>query len=176
MIFDGWDDLARILVIGVTAYAALIAILRASGKRTLSKMNAFDLVVTVAFGSTLSASLLDSSVSLSEAVLAFAVLAALQYAITFASVRSERIQSLFKASPTLVFRDGAAIEAALRDQRVTREEILAAIRAAGHASTRSVAAVVLETDGSFSVLARSDAPDLDVLASVRDPRRGGLAR
>lgn len=41
------------LVIGVLAYASLILLLRASGKRTLSKMNAFDFIVTVALGSTL---------------------------------------------------------------------------------------------------------------------------
>lgn len=45
--------LVRILMVGIGGYAALIGVLRLSGKRTLSKMNAFDLIVTVALGSTL---------------------------------------------------------------------------------------------------------------------------
>ncbi|MDQ6680248.1 MAG: DUF421 domain-containing protein, partial [Pseudomonadota bacterium] len=46
--FDGWSSLARTLVIGVLAYVGLVLFLRVSGKRTLSKMNAFDFVVTIA--------------------------------------------------------------------------------------------------------------------------------
>ena len=48
MFFDGWQSLLRTLVIGVLAYAALVGILRISGNRTLSKLNAFDFIVTVA--------------------------------------------------------------------------------------------------------------------------------
>ena len=53
MFFDSWAGLGRVLVVGVLAYSALVLLLRISGKRTLTKMNAFDLVVTVALGSTL---------------------------------------------------------------------------------------------------------------------------
>lgn len=58
MFFDGWLGLVRALVMGTSAYLALILLLRISGKRTLSKLNAFDFVVTVAIGSTLATVLL----------------------------------------------------------------------------------------------------------------------
>ena len=48
MFFDGWHDLMRIAVVGTLAYAGRVVLLRAAGKRTLAKMNAFDLVVMVA--------------------------------------------------------------------------------------------------------------------------------
>jgi uncharacterized membrane protein YcaP (DUF421 family) len=48
MWFDSWADLARILAVGAGAYGGLVLVLRLSGKRTLAKLNAFDLVVTVA--------------------------------------------------------------------------------------------------------------------------------
>ncbi|RMD68975.1 MAG: DUF421 domain-containing protein, partial [Cyanobacteria bacterium J149] len=48
MFFETWSGLGRVLIVGVLAYAGLIVLLRFSGKRTLSKMNAFDLIVTVA--------------------------------------------------------------------------------------------------------------------------------
>ena len=50
MFFDSWYDLFRIVIVGALAYAGLVFLLRITGKRTLSKMNAFDLVVTVALG------------------------------------------------------------------------------------------------------------------------------
>lgn len=53
MFFSGIEPIGRTLLIGFLAYIGLILVLRVSGKRTLTKMNAFDLVVTVAIGSTL---------------------------------------------------------------------------------------------------------------------------
>ena len=173
MLFDSWYDLLRILVVGVTAYAGLVFVLRITGKRTLSKMNAFDLVVTVAFGSTLASVLLSSDVSLSEGLFAFALLCALQYAVAWTSVRSDRFQGLIKADPTLLFFRGRFLEAMLRKERVTEEEIVAAVRAQGIASLTSVQAVVLETDGSFSVIAGAPDDAIDALRSVEGGDRRG---
>ena len=103
--FDGWAVLGRTAAIGMLAYAILIVLLRASGKRKLSKMNAFDFVVTVALGSTLASLLLNKDVSLAQGALAFA--------------------------------------------------LLAAVRAAGMRSLGDAESVVLETDGSFSVVRRT---------------------
>lgn len=103
MLFDTWYDIWRLGVVGTAAYAGLVILLRTTGKRTLSKMNAFDLVVTVAFGSTFASAILSSEVSLSEALAAFALLCGLQCAVTYLSVRSERFQRLIKAELTLLF-------------------------------------------------------------------------
>jgi uncharacterized membrane protein YcaP (DUF421 family) len=166
MFFDSWIGLGRVLVVGTLAYAALVLLLRVSGKRTLSKMNAFDLVVTVALGSTLATVLLSKSVALVEGVLAFALLIGLQLAITWLSIRSERFQSWIKAQPALLLHGGRYLDEALRRERVTREEVEAAIRSQGIAAREAVDAVVLETDGSFSVLRRVE-PDQDgALANV----------
>ncbi len=153
MFFDGWDDLGRLLVVGTCAYVGLIVMLRTTGKRTLSKMNAFDLVITVALGSTLSSALLSADVSLSEGLLAFALLCALQFVVTFLSVRWRPVQTFVKGEPSLLYFRGHYLEARLKSERVTREEVLAAIRSSGHGSLSGTDAVVLETDGSFSVIA-----------------------
>lgn len=150
--FDTWSGVLRVLVVGTAAYAILIGMLRVSGKRTLSKMNAFDLIVTVAFGSTLAAMLLDANVPLVEGVTALALLICLQYAITWASVRSARVRQIIKADPTLLVHDGQYLDAALRAQRVTRDEVDAALRAQGKAEIGDIRYVVLETDGSMTVV------------------------
>lgn len=166
MLFHGWYDLLRILVIGIGAYGGLVFLLRVTGKRTLSKMNAFDLIVTVAFGSTLATVLLSSEVSLAEGLLAFALLCMLQYAVASASVRSQRFQSLIKADPTLLFFRGRFLREMLNKERVTEEEILAAVRSEGFANLSDVDAVVLETDGSFSVVRSAREQALDTLRYV----------
>ena len=153
MLFDNWLGLIRVVLIGGSAYAALVLMLRVSGKRTLSKMNAFDLVVTVALGSAFATVLLDKAVPLAEGVLAFAVLIALQYAITALSVRSGWVRSLVKSEPTLLVSDGAYLDRAMSAERVTREEVEAALREQGLSRVETVACVVLETDGTLSVIA-----------------------
>ena len=150
--FDTWTSLGRVLLVGALAYAGLVLMLRVSGKRTLSKMNAFDLVVTVALGSTLATVLLNRSVPLVEGLAAFALLIGLQFVITWLSVRSDRIQDLVKAEPTVLVSKGKPIPGALKRQRVTMEEVHAAMRQSGHADLNNGITVVLETDGSLSVL------------------------
>lgn len=152
MLFDGWSGLLRVLVVGSLAYAMLVGMLRVSGKRTLSKMNAFDLVVTVALGSTLATVLLSKQVALAEGVLAFALLIVLQMVVTWLSVRSRRFRRIVKAEPRLLLRNGEMLKTAMREERVTAEELMAAVRAQGHGELGRIAAVVLETDGSFSII------------------------
>lgn len=152
MFFDDWHGILRVLVVGLAAYAALIVMLRVSGKRTLSKMNAFDLIVTVALGSTLATVLLTADVPLAEGVVTLALLVGLQFAITWASVRSPWFRGVIKAEPTLLVRDGSLLPDAMRHQRVTAEEIDAALRQSGRQGLEGVHAVILETDGTLSVI------------------------
>ena len=150
-IFDGWGGIVRIAVVGVCAYVALVAMLRVSGKRTLSKMNAFDLVVTVALGSTLATVLLDRQTPLVNGVFALGLLVGLQYVITWLSVRSPGFQGIIKSRATTLVSHGRFIEEAMVRQRVTRDEIMAALRQHGHDAIAPSLSVVLETDGSLSV-------------------------
>ncbi|GAA0675758.1 uncharacterized membrane protein YcaP (DUF421 family) [Sphingomonas insulae] len=151
--------LVRILIVGPLAYLSLIAVLRVSGKRTLAKMNAFDFVVTVALGSTLATVLLSKDVPLDEGVLAFVILAALQFVIAWIAQRVSPVEAAIKSSPRTLLCDGQFDEAALLDERVTRDEVAAAVRKSGGGDLGRIAAVVLETDGSISVIATSAAGD-----------------
>nr|WP_312359900.1 YetF domain-containing protein [Stutzerimonas balearica] len=152
MFFSSATTLIRTLVVGVLAYVSLVLLLRVSGRRTLSKMNAFDLVVTVALGSTFATILLSRDVSLAQGVLALASLIALQYAVTWSSVRVAWVRKLVTGEPALLFYRGRFLGEALRKARVTEAELRAAVRASGSASLEGIEAVVLETDGSFSVI------------------------
>ena len=166
MFFDSWAELGRIVVMGVLAYIGLVLLLRVSGKRTLSKMNAFDLVITIALGSTFATVLLSKSVALAEGVLAFAVLISLQFVATWLSVRSSTVQRLLKNEPKLLFYEGRFLRDEMRAERVTEAEIEAAIRQQGMVNLDEVGAAVLETDGSVTVMLRSDLGSANALKSV----------
>lgn len=152
MVFGTWYGPLRVLIVGTLAYIALVALLRVSGKRTLAKLNAFDLIVTVALGSTLATVLLSKEVPLAEGVTAFALLAALQYAVAWASVRFKPFADLVKSEPTLLLRNGQFLRQAIQAQRVTESDLRAAIHASGIADPAQAAAIILETDSSLSVV------------------------
>lgn len=142
----------RVIISASVVYLALIIMLRIGGKRTLSKWNAFDFIVTIAMGSIIASIILNKDVTVVEGLLASGVLILLQASITWLSVRIGWIEGAVKAQPTLLYANENFLRDNMRTQRVTRSEMLAAIRASGIGHLSFVDAVVLETDGSFSVV------------------------
>lgn len=162
------DSFIRIVTVGFLAYVGLVIFLRVSGKRTLTKLNAFDLVVTVALGSTLATILLDSNISLLEGLTAFALLIFLQYLFTLLAVHSNWFNNIIKSEPRLLFLDGQFLRNAMKKERIKEIEILQAIRNTGFGSTEKVKAVVLETDGSMSVISSETGNTLSNVKSNKE--------
>lgn len=169
MFFDNWSGIGRIVLVGTTSYAILIFWLRITGKRTLTKWNAFDFIVTIALGSTLATVILSKTTPLMEGAAALGLLVALQFVITWLAVRLQTVDRLIKARPTLLLDRGRFVDPALRRQRVTRAEVRAAVRSAGIAALEEVEAVVLETDGSVSVIGRSEGRQRSAMEDVDQP-------
>ena len=128
--FESWTGLLRVLLVGPLAYAALVLILRVSGKRTLSKFNAFDFVVTIALGLTLATILLNIR--------------------TFAAR-----QCAGKKRADLAGATRGQCSGALRRQRVTTDEVDAAVRSAGLSGIENVAnGANPRESGSFHIVER----------------------
>lgn len=175
-LFGSLESIVRTLIVGSLSYFGLIFWLRISGKRTLSKWNSFDFVVTIALGSLFASALLSKSTSFLQAMVAIALLVGLQFMITYLSVRTSVVQAIIKSEPTLLLFRGEMIGAALRKERVAEGEILAAIRLNGSACIEDVDAVVLETDGSFSVVENLDANKASAFRDVRGFKEVMFAR
>lgn len=155
MWFDSWPEILRVLAVGSVSYAAVIVILRVSGKRTLGQLNAFDFIVTVAFGSTLATILLSPDVSFLEGLTALVVLAGLQFVIAWASAHIPGARSAVTSRPVALVLSGELQHAQLRRNRLSESEILQAVRASGSGDLADVAAVVLETNGTISVIPKN---------------------
>ena len=157
--YDGWKDLVRIALAAPVIYFTIVAFIRLAGKRSTSQMNNFDWVVTVALGSIAGAGITSNTVTAFEALFAIAILLAMQWGLTFIIARSDIVEDAVKSSPRLLVYRGEFLEDNIRDERLTKSEVLAALREKGLTQVDEAEAVVLETDASFSVISR-EASDL----------------
>ncbi|MGJ9386140.1 DUF421 domain-containing protein [Salipaludibacillus sp. CF4.18] len=156
MFFDDWEGVFRTVVIAVCTYPVLIIMLRISGKRTLSKMNMFDFIITIALGSTVATILLSENVSYVEGIVGLGMLILFQFIITWMSVRFAAFNEMIKGEPRLLFYNNEFNSKAMKKERINEDEIKQALRSNGKASFDDIHAVVLETDGSLSVIQKQE--------------------
>lgn len=167
MWFDSWTDLLRVLLVGSAAYGALIVVLRVSGKRTLSQLNAFDFVVTVSLGSTLATALLSEDTSWSEGFLALGLLAGLQFMMAWISTHLPWVRMVFTSRPAMLLQRGELRHEAMRRNRLSEAEVRQAVRMQGIGDLSQVGAVILETNGTLSVIPISQYGDGSALDEVK---------
>jgi len=171
--FQGWQPLLRTAIGTSATYLALVILLRIAGQRTLAKWYAFDLIVTVALGSTFANGVLSKDVTLAQSVVGFVILVGLQFVIAWTVVRWSPMRVIVNARPTLVLHCGRFVDSAMRHQRVAEAEVRAAVRRQGVAELESVGAVILEADGTFSVI-KDLTTNASALADI--PELGGSNR
>lgn len=153
--WNGIEPLIRVGVVGTLAYISIILILRISGKRTLASMNAFDFVITIAMGSAYGRILTAKEVAVSEAVGAFLLLALLQYILSFIEMRSTLFRTFVDSNPKILFYRDNFHDKNLRKERINKTDLLGSVRKKGFGSLQDVEAIILETDGSISVIGKS---------------------
>ena len=167
MWFESWDSLINILITGVVCFIGLIMFLRVAGKRTLTKMNAFDFIMTFTIGSTLATAITSDDITITEGLTALAIIITVQYVIAWLEVRFEWFQKLVKAQPSVLFYDGNFCEKTMRQERITKVEVLAAMRYSGLSDPSQARLVLMETDGQLSVIPQNKKEDaLGVLQTV----------
>jgi uncharacterized membrane protein YcaP (DUF421 family) len=152
--FSGWEPLVRTAISTSVAYVILVIILRIAGPRALAKWYAFDLIVTVALGSTFANNVLSKDTTIAQAAVGFVILIGLQILVSWIVLHWSPARLVVNARPAMILRDGEFLDESMRRQRVAEADIRAAARQHGYASLEDIAAVVLEADGTFSVIAR----------------------
>jgi uncharacterized membrane protein YcaP (DUF421 family) len=153
--FSSWASLLKITISSIVGYLLLILYIRLVGKRATSKMNNFDWIVSVAIGSILASLVILKDVSISDGALAMGWLIGLQFLLTQATTRWTWARRLFLARPSLLYIQGEFVESEMSKQRVSREEILSAIRESGASDMDEIFAVTLEPDAEMAVVKRN---------------------
>jgi uncharacterized membrane protein YcaP (DUF421 family) len=154
--FDSWDSVVRVIITLIVTYPALIVLLRIYGKRSLAKLNMFDFIITVALGSSLASVIISKDITVTDGIVILGMLLTAQYIVTKLSLKWEITERFIKSDPTIVFYDGEFVDDGMNFARVSKAEVLYAIRKQGIACLTAVHAVVLENNGELSVLQGSD--------------------
>ncbi len=154
------SDIFGILITAGVSYIVLIILIRILGKRSTSKLNSFDWIVTVSIGSIFASTVLLKDISLFEGCFSIFFLLALQYITTKLIQRYKRARKVVKASPSLLLFKGEFIENNLKRERVLEEEIYAEIRQKGLKSISQIYAIVLETNSKISVIPNDNSDDI----------------
>jgi uncharacterized membrane protein YcaP (DUF421 family) len=144
----------EIVVRASVIFFLLWAITRALGKRELSQMSAFEMVLLVVMGDLVQQGVTQNDHSLTGAMLAVSTITIWILAFSFLTFRSRRIAAVLEGVPTVVLRDGVLLTDALRIQRVREDEVHAAARDRGIGDLTDVVIAVLEPDGRFSFVTR----------------------
>jgi uncharacterized membrane protein YcaP (DUF421 family) len=171
MFFDGWESVGRIALLAGCTYVVLVLILRLLGEQALAKMSAYDLLVTIALGSIAASIPLSPDVTVIDGLTAIMVYLLLQQVTRWAVSRSKKVTSIVKDKPHVVLWEGRFVPEGMRAVTVTPEEVRAAARMAGHSTLDNVLAIVLENDGSWSVVPRTDETDLSAFEGLDLPGR-----
>ncbi len=157
--FDNWESILRILCIIPLAYFSMVFLLRISGKRTLSKMNAFDFVVTVALGSVLANVALNPNIPLANGVLAILLFIGFQFLFTWLSVRIKAVKTLITSRPSLIFYKGNFLHQTMKSERITVEEVCSAARKKGISAMDGIDMIIFETTGDISIIEKITSRD-----------------
>ncbi|MDO4568052.1 MAG: DUF421 domain-containing protein [Clostridia bacterium] len=138
----------------VFLYLLIFAIIRLTGKRQLSDIQPFDLVVTLLIADLASEPASDTSVPLVYGVVPILALFLMQRLFAFLSLKSVRIRKLVCGSALIVIEKGVIVEGALKKARYTLDDLFAQLRLQGVFSITEVEYAIIETGGDMSVLLR----------------------
>src|SRR3954452_859522 len=138
----------------VVVYFLILLITRAVGRRELSSMEPFDLILLVVLGDLIQRGVTQSDYSLTGAMTVILTMALLTVATAYLSFRFRRLRPLLEGEPVVLVTDGRVLEPNLRRQRMTIEELLAEARQQSIERLDDVRFAVLESNGRISFLKR----------------------
>src|ERR1043165_5388034 len=144
------------LVIRATVVFLLIFLItRVIGRAGLSSLEPFDLILLVVLGDLVQQGVTQSDYSVTGLFIAGSTFALLAVAVSYASFKVRRLRPVCEGEPIVIVRDGRVIDANLRRERITHEELMAAARLQKIGSLEEISWAVLETSGQISFLKRA---------------------
>jgi uncharacterized membrane protein YcaP (DUF421 family) len=144
-----------IVLRAAAAFAFVFLLLRVLGRRELSTLEPFDVILLVVIGDLLQQGVTQSDMSLTGSVLAVGTFALLVVATSWLSFRFKGVRKVVEAAPLVIIQDGKPIDKNLRVERLTLEEVASAARVQQIASLEEVEWGIVESSGQISFIPRS---------------------
>jgi uncharacterized membrane protein YcaP (DUF421 family) len=146
-----------IVLRGIVVFIFLFVLVRVMGRRELSSLEPFDLILLIILGDAVQQGLTQDDYSLTGSLLAVGTIAILQVGTSFVNFHVPRLRPLLDGEPIVIVQDGREIERNMRRERLTSEDLAEAARKNGIAKLDEVAWAVMETSGEISFIKKSDA-------------------
>jgi uncharacterized membrane protein YcaP (DUF421 family) len=137
-------------------YLFIWLVMRAIGRKELSGMSAFELVLLVTMGDLIQQGVTQQDTSVTAAMLAVSTMALLVVATSYISFRWNRVSPATEGLPVVIIRDGRLLRQLIQIERLTEDEVHEAVRQQGIGDIRDVAVGILEADGTFSFIKKTE--------------------
>ena len=149
-----WHGAGVIALKTLIVYVVLVVGLRLLGKRELGQMSVYDLVLIIILGNAVQNAMINNDNTLGGGVVAAFVLLLANRVLNVMIVRSPKVERALVGEPVLIVSDGVVLQGAMDRQGITRDQLEAALREHGYDSLDGIHSVILEVDGSMSVVPR----------------------
>ena len=136
----------------IIVFVLLLVVTRAVGRRELSSMEPFDLILLVVMGDLIQQGVTQSDYSLTGTLIVLGVIAVMTVLTSYVSFRFPRLRGTLEGEPIVLVEHGRIIERNLHRERMTRDELAAEARLAQIADLDRVRLAVLETNGQISFI------------------------
>src|SRR6266550_3542716 len=135
-------------------YSVIWVLMRVIGRKELSGMTAFELVLLVTMGDLIQQGVTQQDTSVTAAMLAVSTMALLVVGTSYATFRWGRIARLTEGLPVMIVRNGRLQRQLMHQERLTEEDVQEAAREQGIGDLHEVVVGILEADGKFSFIKR----------------------
>ncbi|HZQ63802.1 MAG TPA: DUF421 domain-containing protein [Gaiellaceae bacterium] len=139
----------------VALFCFVYLLTRIIGRRELSSLEPFDLILLIVIGDAIQQGLTQDDYSVTGAVIVVGTFGVLQVFVSFLSYRFPKLRPVLDGEPIVIVQDGSPIERNLKRERLTVEEIMVEARQQQVASLDDIAWAVLETNGKLSIIPKS---------------------
>jgi len=136
----------------VALFCFVYLLMRIIGRRELSSLEPFDLILLIVIGDAIQQGLTQDDYSVTGALIVVGTFGVLQIFVSFLSYKFPRLRPALDGEPIVVVQDGAPIERNLKRERLTVQEIMVEARQQQIASMDGIAWAVLETNGKISII------------------------
>ena len=137
---------------GIIIYLLVFFVIRLSGKRQISELQPFDLVITLLIADVAADPVSDATIPLLYGIIPILALFLIQHLVAYLSMKSERFRIIVCGRPLVIIRDGCVQEAILREARYTLSDLFEQLRQKDIFDITDVAYAILETNGTLSVM------------------------
>lgn len=151
----------QIILRSLALFLFVWLVMRIAGRKELSQMTSFDLVIVVVLGDLIQQGVTGDDRSVVGAMLAVTTFSLLAVLLSYLSFRFLKARPLLEGAAVIVVRDGAFLEDVMRIERLTEDEVREAARSKGIDQMSKVKVGILEADGQFAFIRQDGEGDSD---------------